>query len=139
MSRQDKHAQLEELAPVIADTLNALRPVYKKHKSRAARMKMKDTIAACLYYLPQFPKNSPFIDEDNRPAVNNHIYPRAKAALELLTAEDDITPSEFVKAYEMRYGVVEFISHKVNKSVKHFRASDNDLMTADEKRAAEGV
>ncbi len=128
-----KATNIGSLIEVLADVVNDSRRRYPSY-SREQRKFLKDGIAALLYYLPQFPKNEKFRDETGKWAVNNHTYPRSKAALELLTTPEDATASDLLRAYKERYGVIEFVSHRQNKTIPHFKPSDLDYMTSEERK-----
>ena len=127
-----KTANIESKIAVLANTINDARRRYPSY-SREQRKYLKDGIAAQLYYLPQYPKNEKFRDETGKWAVNNHTFPRSKAALELLTAPNDVTSDSLLQACKDRYCVIEFVSHKQHGAIPHFKPSDADYMTSEER------
>ena len=133
VSLVDKKQPLTARIKDVVALVNAARKLYRTF-DRSGRLRLKDVIAAQIYYLRPngYPTNKKFKEPDGRWAVNNHVYPRAKAALELLTAPKDVTVTEFEKNFKERYAVVTYITHEENKRIPHFHASNLDLMTSEE-------
>ena len=134
----DKKQPLTARIKDVVALVNAARKLYRTF-GKSGRLRLKDVIAAQIYYLRPhgYPTNKRFKESDGSWAVNNHVYSRAKAALELLTASKDVTVPEFEKNFRERYAVVTYITHEDNKKVPHFHASDLDLMTSEERAMKE--
>lgn len=132
MDRTDeKTARLKKRAPVVVHVINDARRRYPEY-SDEGRKELKNTIGAAIYYLPGFPVNQK--RDDN--VVNHHTYPRAKAALKLLTAKEDVTVDKFCKTYKNLYGKIKYITEEKHKrcNKEKFQAKKSHYKTYEEKR-----
>jgi hypothetical protein len=106
--------RLQERAQVVIDMVNWLRPRFRSYNSNQ-KMQVLDTIGASVYYLP-----SVYTNKKQKGYTNHHVYPRNKAARDLLTAPQDATLEEFLKAYKESYGIVTWMTKEEHGKIpKH--------------------
>jgi hypothetical protein len=106
--------RLQERSQVVIDMVNWLRPRFRSYNSNQ-KMQVLDTIGASVYYLP-----SVYTNKKQKGYTNHHVYPRNKAARDLLTAPQDATLEEFLKAYKESYGIVTWMTKEEHGKIpKH--------------------
>jgi len=122
---------LSSKAQVVVDLVNATRKLYRTY-DKTGRRALKNVVGAAIYYLKKdgYPTSKKF-----KGAVNHHVFSRARAALELLTGQEDVTLDGFLKRFREVYAEVEYITHEKDSEIDKFKASDEDYMTYDERMA----